>query len=115
MVELRSPAANAGMKAGDVIGMADQTRIFGQADLRGALHRGFAGDESILIGWTSNGEAKFASLAVKTGWKAEENWWCKSVYDGVYGPRMGFPPPEGPQFWKGKRPLGETVDGENAR
>ena len=102
MVELSGPAANAGMKAGDVIGMADQTRIFGQADLRGALHRASARDESILIGWTSNGEAKFASLAVKTGWKAEENWWRKSVYDGVYGPGMGFFPLKGPNFGKGK-------------
>jgi hypothetical protein len=44
----------------------------------------------------------FAELAVEPGWKATENSWRKTVYDGAYGPTMGFFPLKGPNAGNGK-------------
>jgi len=96
-----SPAETAGLKAGDCLGMANRTRLFGQADFRGVLHRAKDTD-AILVGLTRDGEESFASLQPTPGWKTTENWWRKTVYDGVYGPGMGFFPLKGPQAGKGK-------------
>ena len=41
-------------------------------------------------------------LAVQPGWRVAENSWRKTVYDGVFGPGMGFFPLKGPNAGKGK-------------
>jgi hypothetical protein len=97
-----SAAAKAGLKPGDRLGMANGTRLFGQADFRGVLHRAGQGSDTIHLGWTREGSVHFGSLEVKPGWRTTENWWRKTVYDGVYGPGMGFFPLNGPVFGKGQ-------------
>lgn len=97
-----SAAAQAGLKSGDRLGMANGTRLFGQADFRGVLHRSGKGADTIHLAWTRDGKTHFGSLEVEPGWRATENWWRKTVYDGVYGPTMGFFPLKGPNQGKGQ-------------
>ncbi len=99
-----SAAAKSGLKAGDQLAMANGIKLFGQADFRGVLHRADGQDTSIPIAWKSGNDedVHFGNLEVKSGWKAGENWWRKTVYDGVVGPGMGFFPLNGPGAGKGK-------------
>lgn len=97
-----SPAAAAGLQPGDRLGMANGTRLFGQADLRGVLHRASHGKDEIAMAWIREGEFHQGTLAVVKGWRATENAWRKTVYDGVYGPGMGFFPLKGPNSGKGQ-------------
>ena len=101
-VEAGSPAQKAGVKAGDQLGMANGARLFGQADLRGVLHRASFDADHIRLAWTRDNTVMVAELAVEPGWKATENSWRKTVYDGAYGPTMGFFPLKGPIAGKGK-------------
>lgn len=97
-----SPAARAGLQAGDKLGMANGTKLFGQADFRGALHRAPAGSGPIALAWVRNGTVQFGNLEVEPGWRVTENSWRKTIYDGVYGPGMGFFPLKGPDAGKGR-------------
>lgn len=97
-----SPAAEAGIKAGDQLGMANGMRLYGQADFRGVLHRAAIGEDLIQVAWTREGQAQAGILRVQTGWRKTENSWRKTVYDGVYGPGMGFFPLKGPKSGKGQ-------------
>ena len=101
-VEQGSPAAKAGLRVGDRLGMAEGTRLFGQADFRGVLHRAAQGNDAIAIAWRRGDEVAFGSLEVRSGWRETNNAWRKTVYDGVYGPGMGFFPLNGPQAGKGQ-------------
>ncbi len=96
-----SPAEKAGLKKGDVLGMAGGHRLFGQADFRGVLHRAPYGDARIEIAWRRGGEVMFGELVLKEGWRKTESWWRKSVYEGIYGPHFGFFPIHGPRNGKG--------------
>ena len=97
-----SPAAEAGIKADDQLGMANGMRLYGQADFRGLLHRSAIGGDLIQVAWTREGQAQASILRVRTGWRKTENSWRKTVYDGVYGPGMGFFPLKGPKSGKGQ-------------
>ena len=101
-VASNSAADKAGLRAGDRLAMANDVRLFGQADFRGVLHRTPSTADSLNIAWQRGGEVKFAELRLTDGWRVTENWWRKTVYDGAYGPRMGFFPLRGPGFGKGK-------------
>ena len=101
-VEPGSPAEKIGLQTGDRLGMANNTRLFGQADFRGVLHRASSGAADIKVGWTRGSKAMFEVLEVAPGWRETENSWRKTVYDGVYGPSMGFFPLKGPNAGKGK-------------
>lgn len=101
-VEAGSPAAKAGVKAEDQLAMANGSRLFGQADFRGVLHRASFDSDNIRVAWTRDSKVMFSELAVEPGWKATENSWRKTVYDGAYGPTMGFFPLKGPNAGKGK-------------
>ena len=100
-VDPDSPAAVAGIRAGDRLGVAGKRRLFGQADFRGVLHRASYGADEIPIGWTRNGKAHFSKLVVRAGWRKAENSWRKTVYEGIYGPHLGFFPIKGPNQGKG--------------
>jgi len=50
-VAANSPAARAGIKAGDRLGAAEGRRLFSQTDFRGALHRGPRDTGSIDVVW----------------------------------------------------------------
>jgi len=101
-VESSSAAEMAGLKAGDRLAMADEVRLFGQADFRGVLHRTPVDTDALTLAWQRGDEVMFARLELPDGWRVSENWWRKTVYDGVYGPHMGFFPLRGPNFGKGK-------------
>ena len=101
-VVVGSPAGEAGLEPGDRLGMANGTRLFGQADFRGVLHRAAHGADDISLAWTREGEVRFGALQLDQGWRATENSWRKTVYDGVYGPGMGFFPLKGPKAGKGQ-------------
>ena len=77
-------------------------RLYGQADFRGVLHRAAIGEDLIQVAWTREGQAQAGILRVQTGWRKTENSWRKTVYDGVYGPGMGFFPLKGPKSGKGQ-------------
>lgn len=96
-----SPAAAAGLRAGDSLRMANATRLFGQADFRGVLHRASYGQDSIQIAWKRNDQVQFGTLKVQPGWRKINSAWRKTVYDGVYGPGMGFFPLNGPKAGRG--------------
>lgn len=97
-----SPAQAAGLQPGDRLGMANETRLFGQADFRGVLHRASHGKDSIEVAWKRNEGILFGSLDVQPGWRANQYAWRKTVYDGVYGPGLGFFPLKGPKAGKGQ-------------
>ncbi len=101
-VESQSAADKAGLKVGDELAMANNVRLFGQADFRGVLHRTPSDHATLNLAWRRGDEVKFAELRLTDGWRITENWWRKTVYDGAYGPHMGFFPLRGPGFGKGK-------------
>ena len=82
--------------------MANGIRLFGQADFRGVLHRAGYGSDTIALGWIRGAEVMTGKLAVEPGWRIPENSWRKTVYDGVFGPGMGFFPLKGPNAGKRK-------------
>ena len=97
-----SAASDAGVRDGDRLGMANGVRLFGQADFRGVLHRASSGSDTITLAWTRDGNVMSGQLSVAPGWRVTENSWRKSVYDGAFGPGMGFFPLKGPDAGKGK-------------
>lgn len=101
-IESDSPASKAGLRAGDRLAMANGTKLFGQADFRGVLHRTDFGSDSVDIAWHRGDEVHFGTLQLEDGWRETRNSWRKTVCDGVFGPGMGFFPLKGPQSGKGK-------------
>ena len=97
-----SPAALAGIQSGDQLGMANGMRLYGQADFRGVLHRASAKEDSIQIAWMRGSRIMSGKITVRLGWRKTQNYWRKTVYDGVYGPGMGFFPLKGPKSGKGQ-------------
>ncbi len=101
-VQNGSAAARAGIKPGDRLAMADGTRLFGQTDFRGVLHRAGVDDDTIDVAWLRDNDVFFGTLVVESDWRRTKNAWRKTVYDGVYGPGMGFFPLNGPHAGKGQ-------------
>lgn len=101
-VAVGSPASLAGISAGDELAMADGMRLYSQADFRGVLHRSSHGEDSIQLAWARGGQAMSGNVRVRPGWRKTENFWRKTVYDGVYGPGMGFFPLKGQLAGKGQ-------------
>ena len=100
-VEPGSPAAKAGLAPGDELAMAAGRKLFGQADFRGALHRAGYGPSEIDIAWRRGDAIRFGKLTTAADWKAGQNSWRKSVYEGIIGPHLGFFPLHGPRNGKG--------------
>ena len=88
-----SAAARAGLRADDVLGAAGGRRLFGQADLRGVLHRAPWGDATIEVAWVRDGELHRARLALEAGWRETDLGWRKSVAEAAVGAHPGFPWP----------------------
>lgn len=100
-VEAASAADQAGIRVGDRLGMAGDRRLFGQADFRGVLHRASYGADNIPVGWLRGNKAHFSELKVSGNWREGENSWRKTIYEGIYGPHLGFFPIKGPNQGKG--------------
>jgi hypothetical protein len=91
-VEAGSPAARAGIRAGDVLAVAGGRKLFGQADFRGVLHRGPQADGEIEVYWMRKGEPMHGKLAVKDGWRKTILDWRMSIAEGNVGAGPGFFP-----------------------
>jgi membrane-associated protease RseP (regulator of RpoE activity) len=87
-----SPAAAAGLCAGDELAAAGDRRLFGQTDFRGVLHRGPAGTGEIPVRYVRDGMPAATTLRVKDGWRKTVLDWRMSVSQGNVGADLGFWP-----------------------
>ncbi|MFT5126824.1 MAG: serine protease Do [Rhodothermales bacterium] len=97
-----SPAERLGIRAGDELAMANEKKLFGQADFRGVLHRAPLGTAKVTVGWLRKGLYARGILALADDWRKTEISWRKSVYDGVVGEWIGFFPNRGPSQGRGR-------------
>ena len=102
-VEPESPAARAGLEAGDELVAADGRRLFGQADLRGVLHRGPRTEGTVELVWLEpeESEPKHGALHLSDGWRATVLDWRMSVSQDNVGASPGFFPLAGPRAGRG--------------
>lgn len=115
-VEPGSPAARAGMQAGDALAAAGGRRLFGQADFRGVLHRSGNPSGRVDVHWLRDGRRMQGVLVLEAGWRRTVLDWRASVSGGnigsgpgfawpVKGPRQGIPPGRmSIEPWFGKDP-----------
>jgi serine protease Do len=110
-----SPAAQAGLQPGDELGAAQGLRLFGQADLRGVLHRTPDSSRSIELHWLRAGEVGSGTIPLAPGWRATDLSWRMSVSQGNVGAAPGFWPLAGARSavdmlsvrpWFGPKPSG---------
>jgi hypothetical protein len=87
-----SPAETAGLRAGDELAAASGRRLFGQTDLRAALHRGPRDAGTLALVWTRAGAVHAGELALADGWRATVLDWRMSVSQGNVGAGPGFFP-----------------------
>jgi len=87
-----SPAAAAGLRAGDVLAAAGDRVLFGQADLRGVLHRAPRADTRVPLVWWRGAELEMSELVLADGWKRTVLAWRMSVSQGNVGAAPGFFP-----------------------
>ena len=92
-----SPAAEAGLRVGDELAMAAGRRLFGQTDLRAALHRAARPAETIELAWTRGGELHDGKLVLGADWRETVLDWRMSVSQGNVGASPGFFPLPGPR------------------
>ncbi len=91
-VETGSAAERAGLRVGDELAAASGRRLFGQADLRGVLHRGPRGAGEVSVQWLRNGKLHSGDLALESGWRATVLDWRMSISQGNIGVSPGFFP-----------------------
>lgn len=112
-------AARAGLRAGDVLGAVEGRRVFGQTDVRAALHAGPRGAGSIDVVWSRGDEVLHGALDVEAGWRRTVLDWRMSVSQGNIGVGPGFWPNRGPRAgqgamsvrpWMGPQPRGAAFD-----
>ena len=87
-----SAADRAGLVAGDRLGAAGERKLFGQADLRGVLHRMANPTGSIELHWLRDGRRHSATLELTDGWRSTVLDWRMSVSQGNAGADPGFFP-----------------------
>lgn len=79
-----SPAAKAGLKAGDVVRRVNGVRVASQADLQYGLHRAGWKDE-IAITWARDGKEQSGKLVLAEGWRKTNLTWRPSMLDLLPG------------------------------
>jgi hypothetical protein len=87
-----SPAAAAGLRAGDELAAAGDRLLFSQTDFRGVLHRGPRGAGDVPVRFLRDGKPQAATLAVADGWRKTVLDWRMSVSQGNIGADLGFWP-----------------------
>jgi hypothetical protein len=75
-----SPAARAGLRAGDVVRNVNGIPVASQADFRYGLHRG-PWKGTLPIRWERDGKEMSASLELPEGWKKTNITWRPSMLD----------------------------------
>lgn len=83
-------ASRAGVKSGDRLAAAGDRKLFGQADLRGVLHRGPQRAGTLELRWRRGGELMHAELALADGWRKTSLGWRMSISQGNFGATPGF-------------------------
>lgn len=83
-------AEKAGVRAGDRLAAAGERKLFGQADLRGVLHRTPAEASAVDLKLWRGSELVSVAVALAPGWRATELAWRKSIADGNIGALPGF-------------------------
>ena len=89
-VEAGSAAAAAGVEVGDELRVAGGRLLFGQADLRGVLHREADPAGTVALRWLRDGEVHAGTLQLEDGWRATVTDWRMSVTQGNVGAHPGF-------------------------
>lgn len=92
-VQEGSPAAKAGIKAGDALGAAGDRALFSQADFRGVLHRApLTGATKLDVRWLRDGAVLSGALDLPDGWRKSDISWRASLAEGNVGAFAGFWP-----------------------
>jgi serine protease Do len=91
-VRPESPAEEAGLAPGDEVLVAQDRLVFGQADLRAALHRASRGATTIHLIARRGEDLRPFDLALADGWKRTVLTWRMSVSQGNVGAPPGFWP-----------------------
>ncbi len=89
-VEPNSPADRAGIEVDDRLAVASGRLLFGQADFRGALHRGPKRAGEIDLHWWSGERLRRGTLRVAEGWRETPLAWRISISQGNIGAHPGF-------------------------
>ena len=92
-VAANSPAEIAGLRVGDSVRVAEGRLLFGQADLRGVLHREANPEGEIALLWSRADEIHSGTLQLTPGWRTTNLDWRMSISQGNIGPAPGFPFP----------------------
>jgi len=87
-----SAAARIGVKVGDRLATANHRRLFGQADLRGVLHRNANPSGTIHLRWLRNDKIMAGDLQLQDGWRRTVLDWRMSISQGLIGTGPGFFP-----------------------
>ncbi len=82
-----SPAARAGLRAGDVLGTLNGVPVASFADAQYALHRAPAAGE-VPVTWRRGDRAMSAALAVADGWRRTNITWRPSLLDILISPSL---------------------------
>lgn len=85
-----SPAATAGIQAGDRLAAAFTRKLFSQTDLRSALQRVSPDGGRVELRWWREQTLMHAVFEVPAGWKRVVVDWRKSVADGNLGAHPGI-------------------------
>lgn len=91
-VQPNNAAANIGIQPGDELGAAAGRKLFGQADLRGALHRGPRDGGKLELVWLHDGKVQSGQLNLTNGWRKTILDWRMSISQGNIGADPGFFP-----------------------
>lgn len=83
-----SPAAAAGLQAGDIVTHASGQPILSIADIQWVLHHLPASEATVELRWTRDGDALSGSLQLPSGWKKTDLSWRGSMWS--VKPRPGF-------------------------
>lgn len=79
-VKAGSPAAKAGVKAGDVVTAVNGVNVSSQADFQYGLHRA-PWKGKVTIAWKSGDKAMSAQMDLADGWKKTNHTWRPSLLD----------------------------------
>lgn len=85
-------AERLGLRVGDRLAAAGGRRLFGQADLRGVLHREARPSGKIDLRWLRDGQVLSGDLELAAGWRETVLDWRMSISQGNIGANPGFFP-----------------------